>query len=159
MDIRSAPPSATEIAAARQALGASPLWLGPSRDGEPLKMLGVSTTESSSGGRSASARLVHLEYGQGTLPPFILDELSIRNERDFIQVERDVVPPPGFVDLEGPSTTETDAGSQERWTGTLQRDGLYITIEAGSRAAVLDAARALRPADPDALQPGTSTGR
>ncbi len=50
-------------------------------------------------------------------------------------------------------------GQQERWTGTFQRDGLYITIEAGSRAAVLDAARAIRSADPDELQPARSARR
>jgi hypothetical protein len=141
-----APPPSENVAAARRVLGTSPLWLGRSYRGIDLSTLSVESTETSSGGRTARGQVVHLEYGKGLFPPFAIDELSLRRERDLLQVEEDLVPPTGFVDLDGPSMTSGGGSSREHWRGTLQSDGLYITIEAGSRVDVLGVARALRPA-------------
>jgi hypothetical protein len=140
-----APPSSAEIDAARQVLSQPPLWLGRSYRTLPLSSLSVDVE--SIGSRNASARIVHLEYGNRRLIPQIgIDEINLRKERDYLQAQEEVVPPAGFVDLEGPSTATIGKENIPRWSGAFRRGRLYVKIEAGSRAEVLGAARSLRPA-------------
>jgi hypothetical protein len=141
------PPGRDELASAGRALSRRPFWLGRSYAGLRLTSIYVESAATSAGGRRVTARIVRLEYGgHSPLPPFILEEISLRRGEDFLRAQGEVAPPPGYLDLDGPSTTSIGNREFRRWTGTLRRGGLYVTIEAGSRSLVLKATRSLRSA-------------
>lgn len=141
------PPRADDVKSAQRALAHPVLWLGRAYRGLPLSSLTVESTMTESKSGSAQAEIVHLQYGNRELLPDVsVEEMNLRKERDYLTVLGDVIPPAGYLDLEGASTATVGNQEVPLWRGALRRDGLYITIEARSREQVLDVARALRPA-------------
>ena len=123
-------------------------WLtaGPSIAG--LKLSSAGPLQETSGGRTTTG--VELVYGTGAQGvgrrSLTVDELKHPGDLSDWNGIR-----PGFARItEGMEGSQSQGGTSSEhtiWTADLVSNGLYVTITSGvSRAAVLEAARALRPA-------------
>jgi hypothetical protein len=114
-------------------------WLtaGPAVAG--LRQTSVGTFTESSGGRSSRGFAV--DYGSET------GSRSVRIEQLKRPPDRSEWRgiPRGFVQVTEGQTSGSDYRTRPLWTGNLVVDGVYVTIQTGSRRALLAAARALRP--------------
>jgi hypothetical protein len=112
-------------------------WLTAGSSIAGMKLASVDPLQETSGGKRTTG--VELVYGSnGDLARSItIDELKRPSEGKGI--------PHGFVRITQGSESQ-GSGTHADWTADLVRNGVYVTIDSGvSRAAVLEAARALRP--------------
>lgn len=116
-------------------------WLTAGSTIAGLKLAEVRPLQETSAGKTTSG--VELVYGSdGEISKSVtIDELKQPGDRSQWSSI-----PHGFVRIAGGTETQ-GGGAHADWTADLVRDGIYVSIETGvSRAAVLEAARALRPA-------------
>lgn len=128
------------LAQAREALPVPAVWAGNEVAGERLYSFGIFTRQSDSAD-SARVRGVSVSYGE---PRGLLgNAITVSQVPVGASDDEDPPPPPGLVDL---SMSETGQSAQSVvWSGRLEHQGLWITVTAPSREAVLEVARALRP--------------
>lgn len=122
------------LAEAERALGAPPLWLGPSFGGHALESVEhARTTAWLTDGSKASGVLVRLVYG-----------------RVRVSLARDAAGSYalGFGDAESPTPPDGSVavtGDRYSWSGQLRQGQLAVMLSAPDKEQVLAAARALRP--------------
>jgi hypothetical protein len=118
-------------------------WLGAGTTVAGLRLASVRSARETSGPRSA--RGVALTYGHEAALP--IHAITIRELEHPVELPSDWKGiPRGFIRIQPGETSAGSGRSHTLWTGYLVVHGIYVTIETGvSRAAVLEAARALRP--------------
>lgn len=129
------------LARARDALPVPAAWAGKSVAGETFHSAQTFTEVSDPPG-AESTRGVELRYGEPK--EIFFHPITVRQVPVGAAID---TPPParGFIDLSTSKQGEGGAKMVTVWKGLLEFRGLWITIEAPSREAVLEVARALRP--------------
>jgi hypothetical protein len=130
-----------QVAPVRPGESAKP-WLSAGSSIAGLKQTGVHQTQTTSARGTANG--FHIVYGAESRP---------RKSVTVDEVKRAADPsewkgiPEGSMRLVPAEASDGNGSPYDIWTGYLVRSGVYVTIETGvSRAAALEAARALRPA-------------
>ena len=107
-----------------------------------LKLSATHRMSVASGGRTTSGS--ELIYGPEADPLRSITISELRRPGDVSEWRRI---PKGFIRLAAGSSSDNGGKPYTFWSGYLLRYGVYVSIETGvGRAAVLEAARALRPA-------------
>ena len=119
-------------------------WLRAGSTIAGLDFVDVSPTQTTTGGKTINGYqlLYGSESGFGGKDSLTIDEAK----RPEDPAEWKGIPE-GFIRISTGEGSDGNNRAYPMWTGNLVRNGVYVTITTGvSRAAVLEAARALRPA-------------
>jgi hypothetical protein len=138
-----------EPSEAAAALGRTAVWPGRSVDGVELaeiELMRLTTTWTD--GRVTKSHALVFQYGAGRrdaalhgTPSLIITESGSAEET--LRFQGSVRP----GELHLAALGSTAAGGAETWIGSMQRDGMYLTLESRQRDLILAAAKAMAPLD------------
>lgn len=120
------------LARARTALSRPALWLGRELDGKRLSSIRVGD------------QTVTLIYGPGRFTSNGFLALT-QTPTTAPRQPDETLPPPGFLDLRESAVFTSQGPRRKRWTGRMQTQGMYVTIESWNRSTLLASARSLTP--------------
>ncbi len=107
-----------------------------------LKLSSVSPTQDTSGGKTSTG--LELVYGSDAS---FRRSVTIDETRSPVDHREWESIPKGSIRITKGGGSDENGGEYVLWSGYVVEDGVYVTIQTGvSRASVLEAARALRPA-------------